>query len=509
MLVLLLAGGFLVRATFPDHLWEDALIHFRYVDSLLHGEGFVFNAGEKVLGTSAPLYVLLLSALGKAGLPIIETGKTLNILADVGTGALIFLILRTVVGPWAALVPVTLFVLSNHFIVWSTSGMETSLYTLLGMVSIYLYTQQRYGLMAVALALTVWMRVDGAFLAAILSIAVLFRTGLSGLKYPALSALVILPWIVFAVVYFGTPLPHTMFAKLIYLAPYRDRLAVLSEVATFFGGPLGLILALPYGAGLYAAVRRFPYLLPLVVWPPLWFAAFIIGGQFMYGWYYLPPLPAYYITIGLGIGYLVSLLPTLSRRVSLGWLSDEGHRVTIGLILASLTVLLTTKALTIPATRLAQIDRQIRSDRVDKALALWVQQESSPPARLATASIGYMGFYSGRYILDLDGLVSPQVTEELARGGSRLSVLQRAQPEFVAARVQDQSEWAKTAWFTTSYVPVAIFDSRRAQPIVRRDSDFQSALDRWLQHGSEDYLSGQGVVMVLYQARTALGDEAL
>src|SRR3990170_6336850 len=42
---------------------DDAYITFRYARNLLAGNGFVFNPGERVLGTTTPLYTLLLAAL--------------------------------------------------------------------------------------------------------------------------------------------------------------------------------------------------------------------------------------------------------------------------------------------------------------------------------------------------------------------------------------------------------------------------------------------------------------
>src|SRR5262249_12054034 len=45
---------------------EDALITLRYADTLGHGLGCVFNAGERVLGTTTPLQALLLAPVARA-----------------------------------------------------------------------------------------------------------------------------------------------------------------------------------------------------------------------------------------------------------------------------------------------------------------------------------------------------------------------------------------------------------------------------------------------------------
>ena len=43
---------------------DDAYITFRYARNLLRGYGLVFNPGEHVLGTTTPLYALLMAFLG-------------------------------------------------------------------------------------------------------------------------------------------------------------------------------------------------------------------------------------------------------------------------------------------------------------------------------------------------------------------------------------------------------------------------------------------------------------
>ena len=42
---------------------EDFLITLRYAENLAHGQGLVFNPGERVLGTTTPLYTLFLAAI--------------------------------------------------------------------------------------------------------------------------------------------------------------------------------------------------------------------------------------------------------------------------------------------------------------------------------------------------------------------------------------------------------------------------------------------------------------
>ena len=42
---------------------DDAYIHFTYARNIATGHGYVFKPGERILGTTSPLYTLVLAAL--------------------------------------------------------------------------------------------------------------------------------------------------------------------------------------------------------------------------------------------------------------------------------------------------------------------------------------------------------------------------------------------------------------------------------------------------------------
>jgi len=64
---------------------DDAYITFRYANHIAQGMGFVYNGGERILGTTTPLYTLLLAGAKAAGADLIGTSLTINIAADVLT----------------------------------------------------------------------------------------------------------------------------------------------------------------------------------------------------------------------------------------------------------------------------------------------------------------------------------------------------------------------------------------------------------------------------------------
>jgi hypothetical protein len=56
----------------PHNAYDDAYITYRYADNLRQGLGLVYNPGEWVLGTTTPLFALLLGTLSLI-IPDLET----------------------------------------------------------------------------------------------------------------------------------------------------------------------------------------------------------------------------------------------------------------------------------------------------------------------------------------------------------------------------------------------------------------------------------------------------
>ena len=60
----------LAHALWFDHTADDAYITFRYVDNWVRGHGLVFNPGERVMGYSNFLWVVVLYPFALLGIPI-------------------------------------------------------------------------------------------------------------------------------------------------------------------------------------------------------------------------------------------------------------------------------------------------------------------------------------------------------------------------------------------------------------------------------------------------------
>src|SRR5260221_11313899 len=75
---------------------DDAFITFRYSRNIVEGQGFVYNTGSRVLGTTTPVYTLLMAAISGLvrGEDFQYYALVVNALADAATAVLLFLLVR-------------------------------------------------------------------------------------------------------------------------------------------------------------------------------------------------------------------------------------------------------------------------------------------------------------------------------------------------------------------------------------------------------------------------------
>jgi hypothetical protein len=93
----------------PPLAVDDAAISFRYAARIAAGLGFTYSEGERVLGTSSPLYVLSLAILHGRGADIEDAARAIGIISFAAAAGLVFAITRRLSG---------LQVLSGLFAAW-------------------------------------------------------------------------------------------------------------------------------------------------------------------------------------------------------------------------------------------------------------------------------------------------------------------------------------------------------------------------------------------------------
>jgi hypothetical protein len=309
----------------PPNTVDDAYITYRYARNIATGVGFVYNAGERVLGTTTPAYALLMALLSR--LSGYSDYPRLSLITNTLIDALIFclalrLTTRLTGYHWVGLGASLLYALEGRALDFSTSGMESSFNTLAVLLTLVLFLENRSRWAAVAAGLAVLVRPDGLTLAAVIFGAL----GLEALRRKrdrpqqlvwqlpwaegALFAAVVGPWLLFALLYFGNFIPQSILAKSeVYRVPqlmaFRAFLVQLRTVFPFSLPPLqdpeplfrqilqALLPLLLCAVGLLAALWRNGRAWVMGAYAALFIAFYSAGNPLWLGWYEIPMMPLY------------------------------------------------------------------------------------------------------------------------------------------------------------------------------------------------------------------------
>jgi hypothetical protein len=428
---------------------EDAYITFRYARNLAQGNGFVYNVGERVLGTTSPLQTLLLAGLtpifGPESIPLIASMAMPAF--GIAAGILMFLAVRRLgASPLGAAIGLLLFYLHPLVMRTSLGGMETPLVLFLMGLSLHFLAQRQAVPASMAIALLALCRIDGLLWGGL----VVSVTLLSAYRKPLRQAFgfgaVAAPWLLFSWLYFGSLVPNSMLAKGV-VRPGREQLLMdrshFSRLSHFYvsGATLSMddwavVVSLCLIAlGLLAAVRtRRRELLLLPAFLVVYAVVMYLGRAPMFQWYLAPMLLCSLFLMGIGFGHMV------------GWVRSRQERP--ALRIAALACLLALAGVSLPRIveearalpRRARHTKRVQENELGlrQAVGSWLQEHTPKDASVAMEAIGYQGYYSERRVIDMAGLVTPRVIEFNAGTESNGIVFKRItaelRPDYIVLR---------------------------------------------------------------------------
>lgn len=369
---------------------DDAYITFRYARNLAAGAGFTFNPPAHVLGTTTPLFTLIMTVPAALGWDPGWSALAIATAADVVTILCGAVVLARRGWPLAALFYAACIALWPAYITSSVSGMETSLYVALLALAWLAVDREKPLAAAVALAFAVLCRPDALLASVVVLGWTLRRSPRTALHAAALSAALIVPWVLFSIGYFHTIVPASLTAKaharvtagqslMAFLARFAQGIYLLvTPIAT-----VGAALLLRRGREVFVAGA---------VWWILYAAAFIVTGAFSYfPWYFVPLLPLYLAALGAGVEGLTRLLVPARAVTRLG----------LAIPLAASAFLL----FKLPHDRETLngwfAGREFLYERVA------TRELRGTHCTLAATEIGTLGYFYPGPVLDLVGLVSP------------------------------------------------------------------------------------------------------
>ncbi|MCH9030802.1 MAG: hypothetical protein IIB00_00880 [candidate division Zixibacteria bacterium] len=381
---------------------DDALITYRYAENIASGYGYVYNIGERVLGTTNPLYTLILASLNLLGVSVYWASAILGLVSSGLTGLVLYLFgLKLKLGKMSAVAPI-LYAIWPNAINSDISGLETPLFTLATIAFFYFVLTARYPLAILLAGLGTMLRPEGIFL---IGLYVLFRlvTDRNNLwKEISICAVIILPWVIFAWMYFGSPIPNSIPAKLaLYLwsdtGSFWERLVRLWNLNDIAGW---ITVAGALGGLIYTLIR--------VYWG--WLEAlFVLALTFvlasahtnLFFWYKSPLNPLWVLFLGAGLAGLVRIGLILTNRAFV----VKG--IVAGIVIA-ISLQIYPKLSQIAFYQ--KIQTQIYLDQ-HIAAGKYLANNAACDDVVIAEDIGYLGYHFRGRIIDRDGLVSPEVIE--------------------------------------------------------------------------------------------------
>lgn len=454
MAALLPLALFIVRerqiAGAPGFPLDDSWIHLQFARNLAAGAGFSYNPGVPVAGSTAPLWTLLLGAGAGVASASLAMAKVVGIVATVGAA----LVTRRAALAWGArsdvALPASIALLWMGPIVWGAlSGMEVSLAALLVAAALLSHAHDRPLASAVCAALAVLARPEALLLVPFLAAArplTLRRVAV----FAVVTIVVVAPAILFSLATAGTPYPATAAAKVegglvgwlggvrepAALTWIRRPLAFFTEwivwlATTHWLLPLALVPALMLTWR--HAGRALGLVALSLVAHPLGMAllAPYRGPAFQEGRYsiHLLPLAVLIVAVALGSRGRGAPAPLLTDP-PIPAPPDARRRAWMGALGGIVWLAVAVGALVPAATRYGWAVQNINAMQVH--LGRWVDAQLPKTARIALNDIGAITFFSRREVIDLMGLVTPEIIPYRRRGETGvMEFVSETCPEYV------------------------------------------------------------------------------
>jgi hypothetical protein len=415
---------------------DDAWIHQTYARNLAETGQLAYLPGQPSAGSTSPAWSFLLSVGYLLGVDYRLWAYLLGGLALAATVLFAYRLAGRLGSrqPAAALLTGLFCAVEWHLVWAAVSGMETMLFTALSLALLDYYLLQAnvrqgqtpdrpaslqreqgvvnsvgIGLLGGILVLT---RPEGLILAGLVigGLAIYPRPrGGRALRWRAVETLVSLaslglllaPYLAFNQRTAGALFPNTFYAKQAEYAVYLKSVPIWTRFWHVLTPPLvgAQVLLLPgFGYAVYHLIRqrRWPALLPLA-----WWAAFLaayalrLPVNYQHGRYTMPTIPVFILYGTWGTAGLLR-----PRAASLAWrvLSRAAPPA-----LALLALLFWMRGALVYRDDVGFIGGEM------VAVAHWLNDNTPPDALIAVHDIGAVGYLTDRPLLDLAGLITPEV----------------------------------------------------------------------------------------------------
>jgi len=402
-------------------LSDDSLITLTFAKNIALGRGFVYNHPPSVLGTTTPLFAVLLGVFGAVSgwhdFP--RMAVLFSALCWAGL-VWLFYIFRSQLSleKWQAAV-VALLISCAGWV--DFMGMEAYLFSFLLLLSVGLFLKKRFVWSGFCIGLLFLTRGEGIILFFVLAAIGIWHSFRASdrrdwerfLKQLCFGfSLPFLGWSIYAWHTFGNIFPNTLSAKIAQgesgiWKRFSERLVSewIPEWNWRFGltaHPVFSVFPIMIIAGFVAGFQKMRMWLIF----PAWILFYALGYSFLgvagYYWYSLPIRFVLVLLAALGIIYC-------GERF-MGYFKRSNPSIAVFVLLLCFIVivwgypLIRTVLNHVPDAKSSQYHE----------IALWLSKNTKPEDSVAHFEIGYLGYFSSNRIIDLAGLIDKEIPQHIA-----------------------------------------------------------------------------------------------
>lgn len=418
----------LYLSLFRNALIDDAYITFQYARNLRdYGTWGFFPHTTTNTATSA-LNVMLTALVGIVIPDMVDAAMLLATIESLGLFLCLLVISKRILNQiWPGIIS---FVgtITNPLLV-STFGLETLLYILLVVVSLYSFLEKKWSFLAVSLALLTLTRADGILLFLVMFIFLIYREKVGSsqiIQFMSIYITCLLPWYIFSWVQLGSLMPDTFLLKVhqnwwgfnylsglgLYL--YRYPFAFIPSFAF-----------VPFG--FFVVWRKKGFTLTpsggeiLLVFGVAYFFAYVILQVPPYHWYYTP------VAVSLNLTGIFSLSTNLSNSGERTGKQRIFNTVLIATLAFSGAVVTISQAGAFPLQE-PPIHTNWGTGGQYKEIGTWLKDNLDIQDKIKLeGEIGTLAFYSERQLLDMFSCRYEQQEKikQLKQQGDLLGILAR------------------------------------------------------------------------------------
>lgn len=414
LLAMALALTLMMGLRFVDYAYDDAYITYRYARNLSLGHGLVYNLGQDFLGTTTPLYSVLLALVS----PLISIPTASGLISLLSLlGALVFCeILGRQAGIRFAGSTAAIFLAAEPQIYHIFGGETLFVYFLLLPAGLALHQAGRSRTAALLFGLAILGRMDAILFVGLVYLREVIQYRRLPLAEGAWIACLLVPWFVYSFLVFGQFFPATLETKM--------AMGESGAWKLFFPGSQSYLSALiPYQTG---AGALFVSMLLLGLWrviqtERIWL--FFIVTSFLFAltyqwvlasafshWYLASLYLSHALLLGAGLRQTLKLLAAFEQRIAIAEKPLLRTPLRLGL------TLLVGLCLASGAKKAAQFDIQPPRRQLYTEVGRWLEANTRRDESVAYFEIGYLGWFSQRNIVDPVGLVTPGGLDSIRQG---------------------------------------------------------------------------------------------